>query len=144
MSGKAFYLGAAIAIVVAIFAGIWTVGGPIAARDDRFDQRRYEDLREIALALHCSNWRISQPVLPEKLDIESIRAYCGGVQITPDVLVDNETGVPYTYRKTGENDYAVCAVFHDADRTMRLNYQGLPIWNAAFDPDTGCVTGRTG
>ena len=95
MKNRAFYIGTAAIVITAIIIGIFTVGGPNTARQDMFDIRRYENLRQIATALHCTNWRILQPELPDKLDLESIRAYCGGVQIQADVLVDNETNIPY-------------------------------------------------
>lgn len=142
MGSRLFYTAAAVAILAAIIIGILTVGGPNTARKDMFDQRRYEDLQKLSTALHCTNWRISDPVLPEVLDLENIRAYCGGVEIQADVLVDNETGIPYTYLRTNETEYAVCAVFYDAHKAMRLNYGGYLGLGVSFNPDTGCVTGR--
>jgi hypothetical protein len=142
MSNRAFYVGVSATIVAAVILAIFTIGGPNAARQDMFDQRRYENLRQIATALHCENWRILQPELPLKLDLESIRAYCGGIEIQADVLVDNETNVPYTYTRISETMYSVCAVFHDPEKAMRLSYLGYPRWNASFNPDTGCITGR--
>ena len=142
MRNSAFYIGIAVVVVAAIIIGIFTVGGPNTARQDMFDMRRYENLRQIATALHCTNWRILQPELPDKLDLESIRAYCGGVQMQADVLVDNETNIPYTYTRISETEYSVCATFYDAHKTMRLSYQWDPRWDASFNPDTGCFTGR--
>jgi len=142
VTSRAFNLGVSAAVSVAILLGIFTIGGPNAARRDMFDLRRYENLTQIAAALHCANWRILQPQLPEKLDLESIRAYCGGIEIQADVLVDNETNVPYDYTRLNETAFSVCAVFYDAEKAMRLNYQGYPRWNATFNPDTGCITGR--
>lgn len=142
MKNKVFYIGMAAVVLTAIIIGFFTVGGPNTARQDMFDMRRYENLRQIATALHCKNWRILQPELPDKLDLESIRAYCGGVQMQVDVLVDNETNIPYAYTRISETEYSVCASFYNAHRTMRLSYQGDPRWDASFNPDTGCFTGR--
>ena len=142
MRNSAFYIGIAVVVVAAIIIGIFTVGGPNTARQDMFDMRRYENLRQIATALHCTNWRILKPELPDTLDLESIRAYCGGVQMEPDVLVDNETGMPYAYTRISDAEYSVCATFHDAHKTMRMSYQWNPGWDASFNPDTGCFTGR--
>ena len=131
-----------VVVLTAIIVGLSTVGGPITARKDMFDMRRYEDLRQIATALHCTNWRILQPELPDTLTLESIRAYSGGVQIQADVLVDNETGIPYTYTRTSDAGYSVCATFYDAHKPMRMRYQWDPRWDASFNPDTGFFTGR--
>lgn len=142
MGNRAFYVGVIAAIVVAIIAGILTIGGPNSARRAVFDQRRYDNLRQIATALHCENWRIMQPELPYDLNLESIRSYCGGIEIQANVLVDNETSVPYTYTRISNTEYAVCAVFYNAEKAMRMSYQGYPRSNASFNPDTGCITGR--
>lgn len=144
MGNRAFYVGVTAAIVVAIIVGILTVGGPSSARQDVFDQRRYDNLRQIAAALHCENWRIMQPELPPELNLQSIRSYCGGIEIQASVLVDNETDAPYTYTRISDTEYSVCAVFYDADKAMRMSYQGFPRSNASFNPDTGCITGRIG
>ena len=142
MTGKAFHIGVTAVIAAAIVVGIFTAGGPIQARQEMFDQRRYADLREISTALYCPNWRIISPVLPETLDLSSIRAYCGGVEIEGHVLVDDETGVPYTYTRTDGNGYSVCALFYDAEKAMRRSYLGDHDPGASFNPDTGCMTGR--
>ncbi|WP_296425103.1 hypothetical protein [Yoonia sp.] len=142
MKRRLFFGGATAMIVAAIIFGIITIGGPREARRDAFDRQRYDDLKQISSALFCSNWRILQPVLPDALTLENIRAYCGGIQIDADVLVDNETGTPYTYSRITESTYAVCATFHDAEKAMRQSYQRLGQVNASFNPETGCVTGR--
>lgn len=145
MKRSVFFAGVTITVIVAIIVGIITIGGPYEGRREVFDRHRYEDLNRISTALHCRNWRILQPTLPETLSLASIRAYCGGVEIQADVLLDNETGQPYTYTRISETEYSVCAEFYSAEKTMNQNY---PIyWGgyaASFNPDTGCVTGRIG
>ena len=135
--------GVAVVVFIAIIAGLFTVGGPDQARRDMFDLRRYEDLAEISYALGCSNWRVMQPTLPDELKVESLRAYCGGVEIGADVLLDNETGKPYVYERLSESEYSVCADFYDAQKTMQLGYRRFVVGvQSSFNPDTGCVTGR--
>lgn len=86
-------------ILVALVVGIFTIGGPNEGRREAFDRRRYVDLTKISYALHCQNLRIDQPILPNELDLETIRAYCGGVEILAKVLLDNETGTPYAFSR---------------------------------------------
>lgn len=143
MRRKVFMAGVSIAVLVAIIVGLFTVGGPDQARRDMFDQRRYEDLGEIAYALSCPNWRVRKPELPDELTLESLRSYCGGVQIAADVLLDNETGAPYVYDRKNGSEFSVCADFYDAEKTMRLGYRRYPDGvQTSFNPETGCVTGR--
>ena len=141
MTRKAYFSGAIATIVLAIGIGIFTVGGPNEARREMFDLRRYEDLTQIARALSCQNWRVLQPTLPDALNLETIRSYCGGVEIQAEALLDNETGEPYVYSRTNEQEYSVCADFHDAEKAMRLSYNRFGSMTS-FNPQTGCVTGR--
>lgn len=129
-------------ILVALVVGIFTIGGPNEGRREAFDRRRYVDLTKISYALHCQNLRIDQPILPNELDLETIRAYCGGVEILAKVLLDNETGTPYAFSRINENEYSVCAEFYDAEKTMRLYSWSLVNSAATFNPETGCFTGR--
>lgn len=142
MNRKAFISGASIAVVVAIVVGLLTIGGPNKARREMFDMRRYEDLAKISSALNCPNWRVRQPTLPNDLNLATIRAYCGGVEIQAEQLLDNETGKPYLYVRTSEDEYTVCAEFFDAERAMRLSYRRFSGSSTSFNPATGCVTGR--
>ena len=142
MNRRAFFFGATVTIVVAVIVGIFTVGGPNEARREMFDLRRYEDLGEISDALRCQNWRVSQPTLPNELNLATIRAYCGGVEIQDEVLLDNETRKPYVYVRKNEREYSVCADFYDAEKAMRLSYRRFVVSLASFNPETGCITGR--
>ncbi len=141
MNRKAFFTGAAVTVLVVLVVGIFTIGGPNQGRRERFDLHRFDDLRKISDALHCQNWRILQPTLPDELNLETIRAYCGGVEIQAEVLLDNETGTPYAYSRIDEKEYSVCAEFYDAEKTMRLSYKSYGS-KFSFNPETGCVTGR--
>ena len=143
MRRKVFISGAAVAIIVAIVVGLLTVGGPIEARREAYDLRRYNDLARISQALWCPNLRIQRPILPNDLSLATIRAYCGGTEIQADVLWDEETQKPYRYERISESQFSVCADFYDAEKTMRLTGQLLSVGaQASFNPDTGCVTGR--
>jgi len=103
---KAFFTVAAVTALVVLVVGIFTIGGPNQGRRESFDLRRYDDLRKISDALHCQNWRILQPTLPDELNLETIRAYCGGVEIQAEVDLSRNCAAPLTaYYAQKENDY---------------------------------------
>ena len=141
MRGRTYAFLVLAAVGAAVVAGLFTIGGPREARREKFDLHRYDDLAFIARALLCANRRIAHPVLPEKLNVDSLRAYCSGTEVTAAQLTDKETGAPYAYTRQNDDTFSVCASFHDAKRIATLHPRGA---NAAFafDPDTGCVSGR--
>lgn len=141
MSHRTFAFGVAVLLLAAIVAGLLSVGGPGSARRDRYDLLRYQDLRFLETALKCTNWRILEPELPDELTLESLRSYCGGVEVEPDRLLDNETGKPYRYTKISEKEFSVCADFYDANSPM-IKSRSVARTSLSFNPDTGCVSGR--
>lgn len=141
MSHRAFAFGVAAFLLAAIVVGLLSVGGPESARRDRYDQLRYEDLRFLETALRCTNWRILGPELPDELTLGSLRSYCGGVEVDPDRLVDDETGEPYRYTKISEREFSVCADFYDANNPIIKSRSAVGV-SSSFNPDTGCVGGR--
>lgn len=143
MHVRGFALGILAVVGVAIAGGILLIGGPDEARRTRFDQQRYQELAFIGEALLCKNWRVANPVLPEQLTVETLRSYCGGVQVTDRELTDNETGQPYAYRRESNEEFSVCATFSDAERLMQLRPRPLSSL-FSFDPGTGCISGRIG
>lgn len=141
MGRSSFFVAASIIVGIAVIIGVLTVGGPKEGRREKFDLRRYDDLRKISSALVCVNWRISQPTLPDELSLKTMRSYCGGVEIQAETLLDNETGEPYEYIRINENQFSVCANFYDAQKAVSERYwmtQGM----SSFNPETGCATGR--
>ena len=144
MSHRAFAFGIAAFLLAAIILGLLTVGGPGSAKRDRYDQLRYEDLRFLETALRCTNWRILEPELPDDLTLDSLRSYCGGVEVELAGLVDDETGEPYRYTKISEKEFSVCADFYDAHNTINTITKSRSDFGASssFNPDTGCVSGR--
>ncbi len=141
MSHRALAFGVAAFLLAAIVLGLLTIGGPESAKRDRYDQLRYDDLHFLETALRCANWRILEPELPDDLTLDSLRSYCGGVQVGGDRLVDDETGEPYRYTKISEKEFSVCADFYDAHDTMIKNRSAVD-GRGSFNPDTGCVSGR--
>jgi hypothetical protein len=141
MRGRSYAFLALAVVGAAVVAGLFTIGGPREARREKFDLQRYDDLAFIARSLLCANRRIAHPVLPEKLDVTSLRSYCSGIEVTAAQLTDKETGAPYAYTRKGDAAFSVCATFHDAKRIATLRPRG-PNASFAFDPGAGCVSGR--
>ncbi|MDJ0638423.1 MAG: hypothetical protein QNJ20_06290 [Paracoccaceae bacterium] len=141
MSNRLFLLLMIAAVSVAVIAGLWTVGGPMQGRRDKFDRHRYLELSKIADALLCEHRSSGTAVpLPEDLSVDAMRIHCSGAGIAEADLFDNETGAPYSYERMSEQDFSVCASFYDAERTRRLNASFRSV--APFDPETGCMSGR--
>ena len=94
----------AIAVVaVAVVYGLMRVGPPSIERERRLDERRVEDLREIADAVDL-HWT-RRGSLPEALDS------------LPDTVAsdasfsDPATGQSYEYRVLTESTFELCAIF---------------------------------
>lgn len=140
MSGRLYLLTAIAAVAAAVLAGLVIVGGPFQGQRDKFDGQRYMELGKLARALLCEQgYHASGSALPVELSVESLRVHCSSAGILAGDLADDETGEPYAYDRKNARDFAVCATFHDAQRTVRLNYwEGF---GATFNPETGCVSG---
>lgn len=113
--GLGFWLaaGAATLVVLAIVAGLATVGGPGAARLDRLDAARLDDLRAIDRAA-AAVWN-RMGTVPSSLDSLSALS-----SLSPDHLIDPETGEPYTYRGLSDSTAEVCATFaRESDASER-------------------------
>lgn len=126
---------------MAVLAGLLTIGSPGEARRDRYDQRRYEDLAFLSQVLLCENLRVSSPALPEELTLEGLRSYCGGIEVLGPELIDEETGEPYSYTRSGDGEFVVCAKFRDAEKAARLHHSYLDS-RSSFNPADGCVRGQ--
>lgn len=140
MRSKLLFASAIAAIAAAMVAGLLIVGGPSQGQRDKFDTQRYLELNALARALMCvQGAAIPGSSLPQELTVDSLRVHCTSAGIDADDLSDNETSQPYVYDRRGDHFFSICATFHDAKRTVRLNPQ---VWNGApFDAETGCVSG---
>ena len=97
----------AISLVVAVLAvvivGVTLLDSPAQERLRRLDERRVDDLREIARKLDFYWTR--EGILPSSLEELADEP---GVFIE---LHDPETGQPYEYRELSSNTYELCAQF---------------------------------
>lgn len=124
-SGRALLVGLVVAFVaIVVGVGLWVLGSPAEERRRRLDERRVEDLREIAAAVDAYWTRTgAQP--------ESLEALAGwqGLQAP---RTDPDTGEPYAYRPAGPNRYELCATFarEDPGPEPRRRYElGPSFWH---------------
>jgi len=107
------------AVAGAIVTGIVATGSPAAARQQKFDVRRVEDIRmihaEVMNQTVGSDWRSPQVTLVLRTPLpESLAAVAQhAVRQRPRIL-DPATGAPYVYDVTGASTFRVCAVFDTA------------------------------
>jgi hypothetical protein len=139
MSSRIFMLGAVGVVLLAVITGAFVVGSPHDARRQAFDDRRYQELNMLARTLLCTT--NTGAVLPLALTAESMQSYCGGRNTRPPSFLDDETNQPYKYTRKSDDEYSICAQFHDSARTARLSYV-TPYERWAFDAGSGCITGR--
>jgi hypothetical protein len=91
------------AAVLAIIAGLITLGTPSHAREHRLDELRIEDLARLSAAVDA--YWTKQAALPATLDsLVSQREL-------DRVPADPKTDSPYTYLPSGERSYRLCATF---------------------------------
>jgi hypothetical protein len=91
--------------VLSLALAAFVVGSPQAERLRRIDQRRIDDLREIAMTIRSIVKDDKQPI-PKTLEEIASRSRGNMVDIR-----DPETGEPYRFEITGENTFNLCATF---------------------------------
>jgi hypothetical protein len=100
-----------VVVVAAVVWGVALVGTPGAARLQRFDQRRLEDLQTIFREVQslCRDPDIKHELkraLPETLDELATLARSERIS-----LIDPETGQRYEYTVKDGTTYELCATF---------------------------------
>jgi hypothetical protein len=104
----AFAAAAALAVLGAVVAALIVLGSPGEQRARRLDDRRLDDLREIAGAVDLHWTREGRLVA----SVEEVRA-----ELRPSSDRDPETGEPYFYEPLGDHRYRLCATFNRASAT---------------------------
>lgn len=99
---QVFASAATLAVAAGITLGLIQLGGRGRQRDISVDQRRSQDLGNIANAI--DSWYATERKLPP--DLGALRRYNSGLS-----LQDPITGAPYEYRSTGDTQYELCASF---------------------------------
>lgn len=93
-----------IAVLGAIISGLFIIGTPGDARLVSYDMRKVQDLQ--TLQYEIVNYYQQKETLPESL--EELADPLHGFSFP----VDAQTGEPYTYTKTGDLSFTLCATFN--------------------------------
>ena len=112
-------------VVVALVWGVVLVGSPGAARLQRFDGQRLDDLQTIFREVQslCRDPDLKDKLkrpLPDSLDELATLARSERINLT-----DPETGERYVYTVTGTTTYELCATFsldRDSDMDVFWNH----------------------
>ncbi len=94
--------------LLALGLGFVGVGSPAQARTAAMDEHRVNSLIAIASAIHNDFVNTGRKSLPQSLH---------DLNIDPQTLLDPETGGAYTYRKTGDTTYELCATFAEPSQS---------------------------
>jgi hypothetical protein len=100
----------------AIFGGLLIIGTPSEERRRQLDNRRIDELRDVADAM--DTYWTRHAALPASLEELSRER---GIVIDPR---DPETGQLYEYRILGQHTYELCACFSAAEEDRTL-YEGF-------------------
>ena len=123
-----FGLGAATAVIASFCIGLGVAGTPSGQRSIEADNRRVQDLRAIASALH--SWH-SRAVSNQPEVSRSSKQLPGSVSeligrgIDASQAVDPETKAAYEYRVRSDSTYELCATFSatsEEDRVHRTQF----------------------
>lgn len=114
-------------VVVAIGAGLWMVGGPRAARIEKRDRARFDDLERLVPYVKCVARR-NDKKLPDRLEVV---ASCDQTNLH---LADPFTGASYHYEKVDENTFRLCAEF-ERSKTLSIPVGAMHRLNR----ETGCI-----
>lgn len=133
--GRFLTFASAGAIIAAVIAAIWVIGGPGEARMARENYARMQSI--LWLAEEVDFYRDAHDKMPETLeaaltdDSESLRYKF--LNRSRDPLIDPVTGEAYRYEVRGEDSFIICAPFHGDPRRAYMR-------DHPFDAETGCLT----
>lgn len=130
---KNWFLFIAMALLAffAVGAGLYTVGGPFAARLERQDFDLLQDLNQMATRLKCNEPEI---VLPETLQSNEMGTFCNGKYQRWTPVDRKRPDVAVSYHRKSDTTFKLCAAFHDPSRSgLAMRYV------TGFDPKTGCL-----
>lgn len=131
------WIGSAI-VVLAFVWGLFVVGSPAYGRQQRLDEVRLSDLRAIqseVFNIVYENNPYSTPAVPEQPVPETLEEAAAHAMYQKLSIQDPETQLPYTYKKTGNYVFQLCATFdtaRDQDYDIFWNH---PAGNHCYDFD---------
>ncbi len=113
-------------VLATIAAGVWSVGGPASAKQEKRDKVRMSDIQKLnghVLCLAYATDRTLPDMLPsEEKTIED----CSPVPR----LEDPFTEAAYSYERLSDTGFRICGEFEKPE---------LIAYPASYDPETGCV-----
>lgn len=123
-------------ILVAIGASFFIIGSPESARLQKFDQQKVVDLQNIQWQI-VSYWQ-SKELLPSSLDdlADPLRGFT--------VPVDAQSGEHYSYEKTGDLTFKLCARFNTDTSDIGTSDSELSTPVRPIDPSGENWTHTTG
>lgn len=105
-------------VLVAVVSGFFIIGSPMDARLVKLDQQKVNDLQNIQWQL-VSYWQQKESLPTELSELQdSISGFV--------VPVDAETGTPYSYVKTGDTSFELCATFNKESTENDSLYPKVP------------------
>ena len=121
----AYAIGATAACAIVFSTALFVAGTPGMQRQLEADNRRVNDLRQIAGAVFM--YRAQRGSIPPSLSDPLIRQRLGS-----NAGVDPESSAPYEYRPGGETKYQLCAVFR-AESAAAPSFWNHSAGRACFD-----------
>jgi hypothetical protein len=127
---KAFLVFSGVVVVAVIIWGFFIAGSPMFGRQQRLDEQRVQDLRNIQNEVYNiawgngDRWTTPKPTkLPNALPktLEEVAANATYMQVN---IMDPETAVPYDYRTLTASTFELCATF-DTTRDQKYDI----FWN---------------
>lgn len=107
-----YCIGASIIVIVAIALGIYIAGTPGSSRQQRFDDKRVQDLRtihsEVQNIIYAGKPIEGVPVKPLPNTLQEVANEAVYQQV---VMTDPETSALYVYRVLDATRYQLCATF---------------------------------
>lgn len=115
-----------VIILMTIGAGIWSLGGPASAKQEKRDKARMSDIQNLNDHVICLS-RQAEQGLPATLPLAGdVPSACTPVPR----MVDPFTDAPHGYERLSDDSYLICATFEKPE---------LIAYPATFDATTGCV-----
>jgi hypothetical protein len=120
---------ASVVVFGAVAWGFVVVGSPTTRRQERFDERRLQDLQIIARAIQSI---VRDPNKKGALKEPLPASLAEAAKATKDERVnrrDPETGEPYKYTVKSKTSYELCATFslaRDSDSEVFWNHSAGP------------------
>ncbi|MEM9058981.1 MAG: hypothetical protein AAGD13_00840 [Pseudomonadota bacterium] len=125
-------------VVLAVVAGLATIGGPGQARLERLDRSTVAAMNSFVRKLECRSHEQRPERLPATLDDADLRSYCahevgivmhyGQAAVSPSAI---------RYNRKSDQEFELCGKFNDLSRLT------APV-TSRIDRQTGCIQGRLG